>query len=98
TYLKRYCSQEGIPLLRTKESTSRFIEKYDAYMSKALAPETTIHGVCVNVFGMGILIRGKSGVGKSEIAHTLIGKGHRLVDDELVVLELLGDVRYHVTH
>ncbi|HLR52271.1 MAG TPA: HPr(Ser) kinase/phosphatase [Candidatus Avamphibacillus sp.] len=98
TYLKRYCSQEGIPLLRTKESTSRFIEKYDAYMSKALAPETTIHGVCVNVFGMGILIRGKSGVGKSEIAHTLIGKGHRLVADDIVVLKKLGPDTILGTH
>src|SRR5699024_1570007 len=51
-YLKRYCSQEGIPLLRTKEPTAHFIELFDAYMSKALAPEKAIHGVCVNVFGM----------------------------------------------
>lgn len=97
-YLKRYCLQEGIPLLRTAEPTAQFIEKYDAYMAKALAPEIAIHGVCVNVFGMGILIRGKSGVGKSEIAHTLIGRGHRLVADDIVVLKKLGPNTILGTH
>lgn len=97
-YLKRYCTQEGIPLLRTSESTARFIEKYDAYMTKVLAPEIAIHGVCVNVFGMGILIRGKSGVGKSEIAHTLIGRGHRLIADDIVVLKKLGPDTILGTH
>ena len=97
-YLKRYCLQEGIPLLRTPEPTAQFIEKYDAYMAKALAPEIAIHGVCVNVFGMGILIRGKSGVGKSEIAHTLIGRGHRLVADDIVVLKKLGPDTILGTH
>lgn len=97
-YLKRYCLQEGIPLLRTPEPTAQFIEKYDAYMAKVLAPEIAIHGVCVNVFGMGILIRGKSGVGKSEIAHTLIGRGHRLVADDIVVLKKLGPDTILGTH
>src|SRR5690625_1396922 len=97
-YLKRYCLQEGIPLLRTPEPTAQFIEKYDAYMAKVLAPEIAIHGVCVNVFGMGILIRGKSGVGKSEIAHTLIGRGHRLVADDIVVLKKLSPQTILGTH
>lgn len=97
-YLKRYCEQEGIPLLRTQEPTATFIERYDAYMVKELAPEQSIHAVCVNVFGMGILIRGKSGVGKSEIAHTLIGRGHRLVADDIVVLKKLGPNSLLATH
>lgn len=97
-YLTQFCKEEGIPLLRTKEPTSTFIEKYDAYMIKALAPETAIHAVCVNIFGLGVLLRGKSGIGKSEIAHTLIGRGHRLVADDIVVLKKLGPDTLLGTH
>jgi HPr kinase/phosphorylase len=65
---------------------------------KAMAPEIAIHGVCVNVSGMGILLRGKSGVGKSETAHTLIGRGHRLVADDIVVLKKLSPQTLLGTH
>ncbi|WP_342512023.1 HPr(Ser) kinase/phosphatase [Sporosarcina sp. FSL K6-1522] len=85
--LLQYCAEEGIPVLRTREATSIFNPKLDAYLVKTLAAEIAIHGVCVNVAGIGILLRGKSGVGKSETAHTLIGKGHRLVADDIVVLK-----------
>lgn len=86
-YLKKYCEEEGIPLLRTPEPTSKFSDLMDNYLAKALASEITIHGVCVNVSGIGIILRGKSGVGKSETAHTLIRRGHRLVADDIVVLK-----------
>lgn len=89
-YLKKYCTEENIPLLRTPDRTTDFIGKVDTYMMRALAEETVIHGVCINVFGMGILLRGKSGIGKSETAHTLIGRGHRLVADDIIVLKRLG--------
>ncbi|CAM4240168.1 HPr(Ser) kinase/phosphatase [Lederbergia lenta] len=97
-YLTQYCSEEGIPLLRTHEATSEFIPKLDAYLTKALAEETAVHGVCLNVFGMGILLRGHSGIGKSETAHTLIGRGHRLVADDIVVLKKLGPQTILGTH
>ena len=87
--LIQYCTEEKIPVLRTRDSTSELSAKLDAYVVKAMAPEIAIHGVCVNVSGMGILLRGKSGVGKSETAHTLIGRGHRLVADDIVVLKKL---------
>lgn len=90
-YLMQYCEEEGIPLLRSQEKTPEFIEKLNNYMGKALAPETVIHGVCLNVFGMGILLRGKSGIGKSETAHTLIGRGHRLIADDIVVLKKISE-------
>ncbi|MBM7651039.1 HPr(Ser) kinase/phosphatase [Neobacillus cucumis] len=100
TYLTQYCVEEGIPLLCTAEpqSTTEFIWKLDAYMIKALAPEIAVHGVCINVYGMGILLRGKSGIGKSEIAHTMIGRGHRLVADDIVVLKKLSPRTILATH
>lgn len=97
-YLKKYCSEEGIPLLLTADITSEFIQMLDMYMTKALAPEQVIHGVCLNMFGMGILLRGKSGVGKSETAHTLVGRGHRLVADDIVVLKRLSPQTLLGTH
>ncbi len=87
--LIQYCTEEKIPVLRTPDSTSELSAKLDAYVIKAMAPEIAIHGVCINVAGMGILLRGKSGVGKSETAHTLIGRGHRLIADDIVVLKKL---------
>ena len=97
-YLKKFCSEEGIPLLRTSESTPKFIGKLDAYLGRALAEESVVHGVCLNVFGMGILLRGKSGIGKSETAHSLIGRGHRLVADDIVVLRKLSEQTILGTH
>lgn len=98
TYLKKYCTEYEIPLLRSTESNYEFIRKIDAFMIKEFAEEIAIHGVCVNVFGTGILIRGKSGVGKSETAHTLIGRGHRLVADDIVVLKKLSPQTLLGTH
>jgi len=97
-YLKKYCDEECIPLLRTTESTAAFIGKLDHYLLKVLAPEQAIHGVCMNVSGIGILIRGKSGVGKSETAHTLIRRGHRLVADDIIVLKKLSQHTLLGTH
>ncbi|MBD2844794.1 HPr kinase/phosphorylase [Paenibacillus sp. IB182496] len=97
-YLTRYCEEEGIPLLRTTSPTSAFLARLDAYLTKSLAPEMSVHGVCVNVSGIGILLRGKSGVGKSETAHTLIRRGHRLVADDVVVLKKLSPQTILGTH
>ncbi|GBF73589.1 HPr(Ser) kinase/phosphatase [Paenibacillus sp. 598K] len=97
-YLTKYCELEGIPLLRTGARTSEFIARLDAFLVKHLAEEISIHGVCVNVSGIGILLRGKSGVGKSETAHTLIRRGHRLVADDIVVLKKLSPQTILGTH
>lgn len=100
TYLTQYCLEEGIPLLCTNEpqTTSEFITNLDDYMLKTLAPAIAVHGVCINVYGMGILLRGNSGVGKSETAHTMIGRGHRLVADDIVVLKKLSPRTILGTH
>lgn len=100
TYLTHHCVEQGIPLLITNkpEVTSEFITKLDAYLVKELAPEIAVHGVCMNVSGIGVLIRGSSGVGKSETAHTLIRRGHRLVADDIVVLKKLSPQTILGTH
>src|SRR5699024_5417695 len=97
-YLTKYCKENTIPLLRTEESNYEFIKKIDAYLIKRLAPEIAVHGVCVNVNGLGVLLRGDSGVGKSETAHSLIGRGHRLVADDIVVLKKLSPQTLLGTH
>lgn len=100
TYLIHHCTEQGIPLLVTNkpETTSEFIPKLDAYLIKELAPEMAVHGVCMNVSGIGILLRGNSGVGKSETAHTLIRRGHRLVADDIIVLKKLSPQTILGTH
>lgn len=101
TYLRHHCIREDIPLLVTtteNETTSEFIPKLEMYLTKEMAPHIAIHGVCVNVSGMGILLRGNSGVGKSETAHTLIRRGHRLIADDMVVLKKLSPQTLLGTH
>ena len=87
-----------IPLLRTPDKTTNFISELNNYLEKELAQEVGIHGVCVNVFGVGILIKGKSGIGKSEIVLSLIERGHRLIADDLVILKKIGPVALIGTH
>ncbi|MDV4151883.1 HPr(Ser) kinase/phosphatase [Clostridium sp. AL.422] len=71
-------------LLRTDLVTTKFISKLTIYLAGKLAPETRLHGVLVDVYGIGILITGESGIGKSETALELIKRGHRLVTDDAV--------------
>src|SRR5690625_5014523 len=97
-YLRKYCEERHIPLLSTDESNYEFNGRIDAYLIRQLAEEIAIHGVCVNVLGLGILLRGDSGVGKSEIAHSLLGRGHRLVADDIVVLKKLSPETIIGTH
>jgi HPr kinase/phosphorylase len=79
------CAEEaGVPLLQTSHLSSTFIEGVQAYLEDILAPSTSMHGVLLDVFGVGILLLGKSGIGKSEIALDLVMRGHRLVADDIV--------------
>lgn len=71
-------------ILRTSSISTRFISKVMRYLDSKLAPETRLHGVLVDVYGIGILIIGESGIGKSETALELIKRGHRLVADDAV--------------
>jgi HPr kinase/phosphorylase len=73
-----------VPILRTALLSSVFINRVVRYLEDHLAPQTSLHGVLMDVLGVGILLLGKSGIGKSEAALDLVLKGHRLVADDIV--------------
>lgn len=77
----------NIPVLRTKETTSRFMSALISYLNVELGARITRHGVLVEVYGEGVLILGESGVGKSETAIELVKRGHRLVADDAVEIK-----------
>ena len=74
----------GVPVLSTTHLSSTFIASVQNYLEDILAVATSMHGVLLDVFGVGILLLGKSGIGKSEIALDLVMRGHRLVADDIV--------------
>jgi len=78
---------KGIPLFRTHLRSFDFIERITRLLEEKLAPTCSIHGVLIDVFGVGVLILGKSGIGKSECALDLILRGHRLVADDMVHIQ-----------
>ena len=79
------CANEvGIPVLRSPLATSRIGGDVTNYLERKLAARTSVHGVLLEIYGLGVLIQGDSGIGKSETALELIKKGHRLVADDRV--------------
>ncbi len=78
-------------ILSTKRNTTRLINRLSNYLDNKLAPHTTIHGVLVDLYGIGVLIKGESSIGKSETALELIQRGHRLVADDAVEIRKLDD-------
>ena len=74
----------GIPLLLSSAPTSRTVSALHAMLAECLAPKTRVHGVFMDVFEVGLLLLGTSGVGKSELALELVMRGHRLVADDVV--------------
>lgn len=78
--------QAGIPVLGAPHQSSTFISLLTRYLEERLLPTTHLHGVLVDVVGVGVLLTGKSGIGKSECALDLIMRGHRLVADDMVFI------------
>ena len=82
--------RHGVPIYGTPYETSAFTGMAIGYLSEALAPRQTCHGVLLDVFGVGVLITGESGIGKSECALELIKRGHQLVADDVVDISRVG--------
>lgn len=98
------CDKDHTPLLRSDASTTKLMGQVTTYLERELAPETSLHGVLVDVYGVGVLITGDSGVGKSETALELVKRGHRLVADDNVEIkeinknELIGKAPKIIEH
>lgn len=82
--LVKAAREREMPLLRTAHLSSTFIANVETYLQDAMTASTSLHGVLVDVLGVGVLILGKSGIGKSECALDLVTRGHRLVADDIV--------------
>lgn len=87
--LKSIAMKRNFPIFETKAATGRVSIDLTGTLDEALAAETLIHGVFLNIYGKGVVIRGDSGIGKSEIALELIKRGHLLIADDAIEL-------YHV--
>ena len=104
--LRRAASRHRVPLFATEQRTAATIRALARWLEDRFAPETSLHGVLMDVLGLGVLLLGKSGIGKSEAALALLGRGHRLVADDIVRVResppgsLLGrapeGLRYHI--
>ncbi|GIX41789.1 MAG: HPr kinase/phosphorylase [Leptospiraceae bacterium] len=84
-------NRNDVPILKTVLTTHDFQMKYYAILSELLAEEITIHGVLMDVFGVGLLLQGESGIGKSETAIELIERGHRLIADDVVRIKAVSE-------
>ncbi|HWC65231.1 MAG TPA: HPr(Ser) kinase/phosphatase [Thermoanaerobaculia bacterium] len=104
--LLRECRRRSVPLFVSPATTSVVIQRVTGMLEESLAPRQTVHGVLIDVHGMGVLLTGESGIGKSECALDLITRGHRLVADDAVQISRLPSgrlvgrasnlIRYHM--
>ena len=76
-----------VPILQTKVENTDFFKEINSFLYKEFAPRINLHGTLLDIYGVGVLLTGRSGIGKSEIALDLIERGHRLVADDVVNIE-----------
>jgi len=84
-------TERNIPVLRSSLSTDNFIQQLSDYLDNIFSPQIVVHGTFLDVYGVGILFVGRSGIGKSEIALDLVERGHRLVADDVVSITKKGE-------
>lgn len=89
--LVEVANQRGTPVIRTALRTSEFYTRIKPYLEEHFAPSVTMHGSLADVFGVGLLFVGESGIGKSEAVLDLIERGHRLVADDMVIITRRGN-------
>lgn len=87
-YLIEHAEAYNTPLLRTCHLSSSFISLITKFLEERLLPTSTLHGVLIDVLGVGVLLQGQSGIGKSECALELILRGYRLVADDVIKVRL----------
>lgn len=83
--------EHNLPIIRTSLVSSMVIGTISKFLNNILAPQTTIHGVLMGMYGLGVLILGESGIGKSECALDLITRGHALISDDIIWIKRIGD-------
>jgi HPr kinase/phosphorylase len=83
--LLELATERGIPVVRTLLKTAEFYSRIKPFLEDYFAPRTTIHGSLADVYGVGLLFTGQSGIGKSEAVLDLVERGHRLVADDVVI-------------
>ena len=81
------CNRRGIPVLRSRKTTDEVISRIILFLAEEFSPETIVHGSAVDCYGVGCLIVGAPGIGKSETALELVERGHRIVADDVVALK-----------
>ena len=84
-------SKRNIPLIQTPLETTKFVYFLSDFLDDQFAPQTVLHGSFVDVYGIGLLLAGRSGIGKSEVALDLVERGHRLVADDVVTITRKGE-------
>jgi len=82
---------QGVPLIRSQLKTGEFYRRIQAYLEEHFAPRTVMHGSLADVYGVGLLFVGRSGIGKSECVLDLVERGHRLVADDVVYITRRGN-------
>ncbi len=88
---KGLAEKYSMPLLASDMPSTALLPRLSKYLRYTLAPQKYVHGVMMDVYGMGILITGKSGIGKSECALELVKRGHRLISDDVVLVKRIAD-------
>ncbi len=82
--LQEIASQKSVTIFSTPLNTTQLMQLLSSYLDEKFAPRLMVHGTLVDVYGIGVLITGKSAIGKSEVALDLVERGHRLVADDVV--------------